>query len=84
MGWGAIVSAIVGTLAGLGSTIYTEVKSKEANQAKLGVLGARTAAKLGEAEKLEATEGDFLKTALGKGVMENLKNEYRDSLKATT
>ena len=84
MAWGAIISAIVGTLAGIGGTIYTEVKSKEANKAKLGVLGARTAAKLGEAEKLEATEGDFLKTALGKGYMENLKNEYRDSLKATT
>ena len=84
MAWGAIIAAVLGTLAGVGSTIYTEVKSKEANKAKLGVLGARTAAKLGEAEKLEATEGDFLKTALGKGFMENMKNEYRDSLKATT
>lgn len=84
MNWGAVIAAIIGTLTGLGGTIYSEVKSKEANKAKLGVLGARTAAKLGEAEKLEATEGDFLKTALGKGYMENLKNEYRDSLKATT
>ena len=84
MGVAAIISAIVGTLATIGGTIYSSVKSNQANKAKLGVLGARTAAKLGEAEKLEATEGDFLKTALGKGFMENLKNEYRDSLKATT
>ena len=83
-GLGAIIAAIVSTLTTIGGTIYTGVKSKEANKEKLGVLGARTAAKLGEAEKLEATEGDFLKTALGKGYMENLKNEYRDSLKATT
>lgn len=84
MAWGAIVSAVLGTLTGLGGTIYSEVKSKEANKKKLGVLGSRVSTQLGEAERLEATEGDFLKTALGKGYMENLKNEYRDSLKATT
>lgn len=82
--WGAIAAAVLGTLTGLGGTIYSEVKSKEANKKKLGVLGSRVSTQLGEAERLEATEGDFLKTALGKGYMENLKNEYRDSLKATT
>lgn len=84
MNWGAIVAAVLGTLAGLGGTIYSEVKSKEANKKKLGVLGYRVSTQLGEAERLEATEGDFLKTALGKGYMENLKNEYRDALKETT
>lgn len=84
MGVGAIIAAIVGALTSIGGTIYSSVKSNQANEAKLGALGARTSAKLGEAERLEATEGDFLKTALGKGYMEHLKNEYRDSLKATT
>lgn len=81
---GAIVAAVLGTLTNLGGTIYSEVKSKEANKKKLGVLGSRVSTQLGEAERLDATEGDFLKTALGKGYMENLKNEYRDSLKAAT
>lgn len=83
-GWGAIVAAAVGTLTGLGTTIYSEVKSKQANKAKINLLRSRTGAKLGEAEKYEQLEGDFLKTALGKGYMENLKNDYRDALKATT
>lgn len=81
---GAIVAAVLGTLTNLGGTIYSEVKSKEANKKKLGVLGSRVSTQLGEAERLEATEGDFLKTALGKGYMEKLKNDYRDALKATT
>lgn len=84
MGWGAIVAAAVGALTGLGTTIYSEVKSKEANQQKINLLRSRTGAKLGEAEKYEALEGDFLKTALGKGYMETLKNNYMDALKATT
>lgn len=81
---GAIIAAIIGALVGLGGTIYSEVKSKEANKKKLGVLRSRVSTQLGEAERLEATEGNFLKTALGKGYMEKLKNEYRDALKATT
>ena len=84
MAIGAIVAAAVGTLTGLGTTIYSEVKSKQANQQKIDLLRSRTGAKLGEAEKYEALEGDFLKTALGKGYMETLKNNYRDALKATT
>ena len=84
MAWGAIVAAAVGTLTGLGTTIYSEVKSKQANQQKINLLRSRTGAKLGEAEKYEALEGDFLKTALGKGYMETLKNNYRDALRATT
>jgi hypothetical protein len=82
--WGAIAAAAIGTLTGLGTTIYSEVKSKQANQQKINLLRSRTGAKLGEAEKYEALEGDFLKTALGKGYMETLKNNYRDALRATT
>ena len=80
MAVGAIIAAAVGTAMSIGGAVYGGIKSaeqmKKAEQSAKNLYSSTT----GEAERLELSEGDFLNTALGKGYMTELKNNYRDAL----
>ena len=85
------VIAAIGLAAQLGGSIYSGIKSKQANEE-----AKREADKLkreqdemyrqqlAEAEMLKQTEGDFLNTALGKGLVTELQDQYNNAIKQGT
>jgi hypothetical protein len=76
----AIIAAI-GLAAQIGSSIYSNWKSAEANKKMQATSDAAHAQQNAEAEQLKVSEGDFMNTALGKNMIENLRRQYSDAVK---
>jgi hypothetical protein len=86
----AIISA-VGLAAQLGGSIYSAVKSKKANEEKEKAIREkdRIAQELYEqqisnAETLNQSEGNFMETAQGKGLVTQLNDQYDDAIQDAT
>lgn len=85
------ILAIAGLAAQLGGSIYSAVKSRQANKDKLNAINEKDRIsqqlykqQISDAETLKQTEGDFLKTASGKGFVTQLNYIYEDALKDAT
>jgi hypothetical protein len=76
----AIIAAI-GLAASIGTSIYANKKSAEANKEMQKTANDAYNQQNAEAEQLKASEGDFLNTALGKQMIENLKRQYSDAVR---
>ena len=76
----AIIAAI-GLAVQIGSSIYSNKKSAEANRKMRDTSEAAYNQQNAEAEQLKAAEGDFLNTAYGKQLIDNLKRQYSDAYK---
>jgi hypothetical protein len=76
----AIIAAI-GLAAQIGSSIYSNKKSAEANRKMQETSNAAYNQQNAEAEQLKVSEGDFMNTALGKNMIENLRRQYSDAWK---
>ena len=86
----AIIAAI-GLAAQIGGSVYSSIKSKQANaEAKQEAdklkreQDAMYRQRMSEAETLKQTEGDFLNTALGKGLVTEIQEQYRNAIKQGT
>jgi predicted transcriptional regulator len=79
-----IASAIIAALGlamKLGSSIYSNVKSKQANEAMAQKADEAYKQQNAESEQLKAQEGDFMNTAMGKQMVEQLRRQYNDAYK---
>jgi flagellar biosynthesis component FlhA len=83
--------AILGLAAQLGGSIYSQVKSAQANKeakAEADRLKSEQDAmyrhQRAEADVLRQTEGNFLDTAMGKGLVTEIENQYKDAIKEGT
>ncbi|MDR0207079.1 MAG: hypothetical protein LBI45_07495 [Bacteroidales bacterium] len=85
------IAAIIGLAIQLGTSIYAAVKSKRANdkaKAEADKLEQKQDAmysqQQAEAEMLKNTEGNFMETAAGKGMVTEMKEQYDDAIKQST
>jgi len=76
----AIIAAI-GLAAQIGTSIYANKKSANANKQMRTISDSVFQQQNAEAEQLKASESDFLNTALGKQMIENLRRQYSDAMK---
>ena len=76
----AIIAAI-GLATQIGSSIYSNKKSKEANDKMRETADAAYKQQNAEAEQLKASEGDFMNTAMDKQMVEQLRRQYNDAYK---
>ena len=75
----------------VGGSVYSGIKSKQANdKAEKEVANLKNKQdemyrqRMSEAETLKHTEGDFLNTALGKGLITEIEGQYRNAVKQGT
>ena len=85
------VIALAMLAAQIGGSIYSAVKSKRENEAKQNAANAKDRIaddlyrqQISDAETLKQTEGDFLNTASGKGLVTQLNDRYDDALRDAT
>jgi len=86
-----VLGAIISAVAALGGSIYSGIMSSKANKeakAEADKLAAKQDAmykkQQAEAEMLKATEGNFMETAAGKGMVTEMKEQYDDAIKQST
>jgi hypothetical protein len=76
-----LVLAIASLAAQVGGTIYSQVKASQAAKEQQRIAQEQYAKQTADAERLKAEEGDFMNTALGKGLVTQLNEKYDQEIK---
>jgi len=77
----SIILASAGLATQIGSSIVSNIRSKAANEKMKATADAAYKQQNAEAEQLKASEGDFMNTAIGKQMTEQLRRQYSDAIK---